>query len=57
MSNRNFAAGLMAWSGFLVVVAGSLGALFSESFEPHGYLIGAGAFLIGAAILIHKRVE
>lgn len=57
MSNRNFAAFLLAWFGFLVVVAGFIGALFALSFHPHGYLIGSGGCLIVAAILIHKRVE
>lgn len=57
MSNRNFAAFVLALFGFLDVVAGFIGALFALSFHPYGYLIGSGAYLIVAAILIHKRGE
>jgi len=57
MSNRNFAAVLFAWFGFCEVVSGLLWALFSGSFDPHGYLIGSGVSLVVAAILIHTKGE
>jgi hypothetical protein len=54
MSNRNFAAFLLAWFGFSVINSGFLGALFAQSLEPHGYVIGAGVCLVVAATLFYK---